>query len=156
MQVDARLPNGKTEPLIWIRDWDFNWQGQYRYAVPVHLPKGTRIEMRYVYDNSAGNPHNPSNPPKRVTFGEQTTDEMALLFLQLVLPRPQDVPGFRREVILGRMDQFLSEGGLPAGLHSNVIMRLRAVIPRFDANRNGKLEAEERAAMLKFLEGRIR
>jgi hypothetical protein len=70
-QVDARLPDGKTEPTIGIKDWDFNWQGRYRYAAPVHLPKGTRIEMRYVYDNSISNPHNPSNPPKRVTSGEQ-------------------------------------------------------------------------------------
>jgi len=43
MKVDARLPDGKVEPLIWIKDWDFNWQGQYRYAEPVDLPKGTRI-----------------------------------------------------------------------------------------------------------------
>ncbi|HEY1949597.1 MAG TPA: hypothetical protein VGG97_21485 [Bryobacteraceae bacterium] len=156
MKVDARLPGGKTEPLIWIRDWDFNWQGQYRYATPVHLPKGTRIEMRYVYDNSNANPHNPSNPPKRVTFGEQTTDEMALLFLQVVLPRPEDVPQFRREFILGRISQFLAEGGSPAGIRSGAMARMRAVIPRFDTNHNGVLEPEERAAMLQFLEGRMR
>jgi hypothetical protein len=156
MKVDARLPGGKTEPLIWIRDWDFNWQGQYRYATPVHLPKGTRIEMRYEYDNSNANPHNPSNPPKRVTFGEQTTDEMALLFLQVVLPRPEDVPQFRREFILGRISQFLSEGGSPAGVSSGAMERMQAVIPRFDTNHNGTLEPEERAAMLQFLQGRMR
>jgi mono/diheme cytochrome c family protein len=156
MKVDARLPDGKTEPLIWIRDWDFNWQGQYRYSTPVHLPKGTRVEMRYVYDNSAANPHNPSNPPKRVTFGEQTTDEMALLFLQVVLPRPEDVPRFRREFILSRIDQFLAEGGAPAGINHKRMARLRAMVPQFDANHNGTLEPEERAAMLQFLEGKFK
>ena len=156
MKVDARLPDGQTEPLIWIKDRDFNWQGQYRYAAPVHLPKGTRIEMRYVYDNSTGNPHNPSNPPKRVTYGEQTTDEMALLFLQVVLPRPQDVPQFRREYLLGRLDQFLTEGGEPAGLGRRAAQRLRAVTALFDANRDGVLEPEERSALLKFLAGRMR
>lgn len=113
MKVDAYLPDGKTEPLIWIKDWDFNWQGQYRYASPVSLPKGTRIEMRYIYDNSAANPHNPSNPPRRVTFGEQTTNEMAVLFLQVVLPRPSDVPRFRREFRRLRIQQFLGQSGQP-------------------------------------------
>ncbi|HEY4088958.1 MAG TPA: hypothetical protein VGM43_23680 [Bryobacteraceae bacterium] len=156
MNVDARLPDGSTEPLIRIKDWDFNWQGQYRYAEPVRLPKGTRIEMRYVYDNSAGNPHNPSNPPKRVTFGEQTTDEMALVFLQVLLPHPEDAPRFRRELIQSRLDQFLSEGGLPAGVTPRVMELLRAMTPRFDTNHNGALEPEERNAMVRFLATRIK
>jgi len=151
MKVDAHLPDGKSIPLIWIRDWDFNWQGQYRYSTPVHLPKGTRIEMRYVYDNSAANPHNPSNPPKRVTFGEQTTNEMALLFLQMVVPQPEDVPKFRREFILSRIEQYLTEGGAPAGLNRRVMAALRTASARFDTNHNGTLEPEERAAMLQFL-----
>ena len=103
MKVEAHLPDGHTEPLIWIKDWDFNWQGTYRYAAPVHLPKGSRIEMRYVYDNSAENPRNPSNPPREVRFGEQTTDEMAFLFLQVMLPSQEDVPRFRREVMAERL-----------------------------------------------------
>jgi hypothetical protein len=154
MKADARLPDGKTEPLIWIRDWDFNWQGQYRYAEPVRLPKGTRIEMRYVYDNSA-NPHNPSDPPKRVTFGEQTTNEMALLFLQVVLPGPEDAPRFRRDFVLHRLDQFLTEGGAPAGLGRRAMERLRPTIAMFDTNHNGTLEPEERAALLRFLASRM-
>jgi mono/diheme cytochrome c family protein len=155
MQVDAHLPDGKTEPLIRINDWDFNWQGQYRYAAPVHLPKGTRIEMRYVYDNSSSNPHNPSNPPRRVTFGEQTTNEMALLFLEVVLPRPEDVPRFRREFIVNRLDQFLTEGGEPAGVGPRVTDRLRAAMAMFDKNHNGTLEPDERAELLRFLTSRM-
>lgn len=155
MKADAKLPDGTTVPLIWIKDWDFNWQGQYRYAQPVHLPKGSRIEMRYVYDNSSGNPRNPSNPPKRVTFGEQTTDEMALLFLQGVLPHPEDAVRFKKELILGRLDQFLSEGGRPAGITPRTLDMMRALTPRFDANHNGVLEPEERASMRRFLASRI-
>ena len=153
MQADARLPDGKIVPLIRVKDWDFNWQGQYRYAEPVKLPKGTHIEMHYVYDNSAANPHNPSNPPQRVTFGEQTTNEMALLFLQVVLPSPDQVKPFRRELILSRLDQFLSEGGQPMGMNPRTMERLRQAIPLFDANHNGKLEPEERAAMMKAVAG---
>jgi len=156
MKVDAKLPGGKVEPLIWIKDWDFNWQGQYRYAEPVHLPKGTRIEMHYIYDNSADNPHNPSNPPKRVTFGEQTTNEMALVFMQVVLPHPEDAPRFRQQMILSRLTQFLTEGGQPAGVTPRAMALIRAATARFDTNHNGTLEPEERAAMLKFLAARFR
>jgi hypothetical protein len=82
MQGNATLPDGKKIPLIWIKDWDFNWQGQYMYKTPIRLPAGTVIDMKYTYDNSDANFRNPNNPPKRVHFGEQTTDEMAFLFLQ--------------------------------------------------------------------------
>jgi mono/diheme cytochrome c family protein len=82
MHAKATLPDGTVKELIWIKDWDFNWQGQYRYKEPVRLPAGTVVDMRYVYDNSDKNDRNPNTPPRRVHFGEQTTDEMAFLFLE--------------------------------------------------------------------------
>jgi len=85
MKVTAILPDGTTKPMIWIKDWDFNWQGQYLYEKPMTLPKGTKLEMVAYYDNSTANLRNPNTPPKRVTWGEQTTDEMALCFVQLVV-----------------------------------------------------------------------
>ena len=96
MKIDAHLPDGKVLPLIWIKDWDFNWQGGYNYASPVPLTKGTRIEMVYTYDNSTGNPRNPVNPPVRVTYGEETTNEMGLAFLTFALPTPADAVAFQR------------------------------------------------------------
>ena len=83
MKVDARLPDGTTKPLIWIKNWDFNWQGFYFYRTPVALPVGSWIEMMAAWDNSADNPRNPNKPPKRVYWGERTVDEMghaAVLF----------------------------------------------------------------------------
>lgn len=86
IKVQAVLPDGKTQPMIWIPDWDFNWQEQYQYTTPLRLPKGTRLEMQFRYDNSADNPRNPHHPPRRVRWGEQTTDEMAITFFQFVIP----------------------------------------------------------------------
>ncbi len=80
MKVIATHPDGREEPLIWIPKWDFNWQGQYRYVTPVRLPKGTKLDLYASYDNSEANPFNPSTPPRRVTYGEQTTDEMCFCF----------------------------------------------------------------------------
>jgi hypothetical protein len=112
--------------------------------------------MRYVYDNSSKNPHNPSNPPKRVTFGEQTTDEMALVFLQVVLPDPADSARFRREIIAGRLQQYLTEGGKPSGVTPRLMEYLQLLKPRFDRNHDGALDSEEQAAMIGFVTERIK
>jgi len=80
----ATLPDGTQKPLLWIKDWDFNWQEQYQYARPISLPQGTRIDAEWIYDNSADNPNNPSHPPQRVTWGEQSTDEMAEMHLEVI------------------------------------------------------------------------
>jgi Tfp pilus assembly protein PilF len=84
MYGEATLPDGKTEPLIAITDWDFRWQDVYRYVQPLSLPKGTVVSMRFVYDNSADNPRNPFQPPHRIVWGQNTSDEMGDLWLQLV------------------------------------------------------------------------
>jgi Tfp pilus assembly protein PilF len=81
----ATLPDGTTEPLIHIPHWNLNWQAVYRYATPVRLPKGTKVRLRYVYDNSEENPLNPNHPPARVVGGNRSSDEMCHLWLQ-VLP----------------------------------------------------------------------
>jgi Flp pilus assembly protein TadD/mono/diheme cytochrome c family protein len=82
----ATLPGGGRKWLIRIPDWDVNWQAVYHYTAPVFLPKGSVVSMRFHYDNSDGNPRNPNHPPKRVRGGNQATDEMGHLWLQ-VLPR---------------------------------------------------------------------
>ena len=84
VEGDATLPDGTTKRLISIRDWDFNWQDVYRYTTPVSLPAGTTVRMRWRYDNSTDNRRNPSNPPKRVRYGQRTSDEMSELWFQVV------------------------------------------------------------------------
>jgi mono/diheme cytochrome c family protein len=93
MKATATLPDGSTQPLLWIQDWDFNWQDRYVYKSPVMLPKGTRIDVHLSYDNSADNPHNP-NPtsPTRVQWGEQSFDEMGSVNLAMQCLRSEDEP----------------------------------------------------------------
>jgi Flp pilus assembly protein TadD/mono/diheme cytochrome c family protein len=81
----AILPNGEKKWMIWIRDWDIDRQAVYRYNTPVLLPKGTVLHMRYTFDNSAANEHNPHSPPVMVHAGQRSEDEMAHLWYQ-VLP----------------------------------------------------------------------
>ena len=94
----AHLPDGNEITLIHIKHWDFGWQDEYRYKKPVLLPAGTQIKMRFVYDNSEDNPRNPNNPPKRVTSGNLSTDEMAILMLQ-VIPKGTNGEALIREAV---------------------------------------------------------
>ncbi len=80
----AILPSGEKKWLVWIRDWDIDRQSIYRYRGPILLPKGTVLHMRYSYDNSAANVHNPHSPPVRVRAGNRSEDEMGHLWLQLL------------------------------------------------------------------------
>ena len=92
MKLSATFPDGTTKTLLQIDDWDFAWQDQYPFEQFVALPKGTRLDGWITYDNSPGNPRNPSNPPKRVTWGEQSTDEMGSVGLLVVAAREDDMP----------------------------------------------------------------
>ena len=123
MKASATTPDGKTEPLLWIPDWDFAWQDRYTYKTPVLLPKGTRIDARIVYDNSDDNPHNPSTPARRVQWGEQSFDEMGSLILAVQTVNKED------EAVL---QQALAE-------------RLRAAIARGRANGTLQRMLEQRA-----------
>jgi peroxiredoxin len=91
MKVTATLPDKSVKTLIDIKIWNYNWQDEYYYERPFKLPAGTRIEVTAVFDNSADNPSNPSSPPKRVTWGEGTTDEMLFCFFLLSADKTEDL-----------------------------------------------------------------
>jgi Flp pilus assembly protein TadD len=80
----ATLPDGTRRWLIYIKDWDFDWQDFYAYLDPVALPRGTELTMEITYDNSAANRRNPHSPPRRVTWGQKSSDEMGDLWIQVV------------------------------------------------------------------------
>jgi len=86
MLGEAVLPGGVMRTLLHIRQWDLHWQQDYRFLKPIALPRGTRLTMRYVYDNSAENRRNPHNPPVNVLDGPNSQDEMGDFWLQ-VLPK---------------------------------------------------------------------
>lgn len=87
-------PNGRSEILLRLPRWDFNWQLTYRLAEPKLLPKGTLIEILGHFDNSANNPYNP-DPKSPASYGEQTWEEMfAALMDILVDPRVADTEVF--------------------------------------------------------------
>jgi hypothetical protein len=90
-RITAVPPSGDAFSLIWINDWDFNWQSLYQCDPPVRIPAGSKIVLEAVHDNSAANIRNPNNPPQRVTFGEQTSNEMTAALIQFVPVQEPDL-----------------------------------------------------------------
>jgi len=80
-EVFAVSPQGDTTNLIRINDWDFNWQGTFQYDRFIKLEQ---VHAYATYDNTSDNPENPNDPPKRVSWGERTTDEMYYLPISYV------------------------------------------------------------------------
>ncbi len=99
-QAWAELPDGTRRELLDIPRWDFNWQGAYRYAPPVALPPGTVIRTRLTFDNSKDNPRNPHQPPQRVQYGLQSSDEMGECWLQFLPRRAQELPTLQRDFMV--------------------------------------------------------
>ena len=91
-KFEALLPDGKTETLLDIPRYDFNWQLRYDYAMPHFLPRGTVIKVTAVFDNSAGNPANP-DPTQNVRWGQQTVDEMMIGYMEHYTPLNPEVAG---------------------------------------------------------------
>lgn len=77
MGLWAEKPDGEKETLIWVPNFDFNWQLTYEFVEPYKAPKGTKFTMISHHDNSENNPHNPVLPPIDVKFGLASSDEMA-------------------------------------------------------------------------------
>jgi Flp pilus assembly protein TadD len=125
----ATFPDGSERSLIAIDDWDFRWQHVYRYERPIALPKGTRLSMRYTYDNSAANPRNPEVPPRRVRWGQRSFDEMGDLWFQFVAATAGDRALLVSEIqqkmtaedVIG-LETMLDDNPTDAELHDDVAM----------------------------------
>lgn len=89
-EYTATYPDGRTEVILAVPNYDFNWQTDYVFAEPLKLPKGTKIRAVAHYDNSAANKANP-DPKVDVKWGDQTWEEM--MFTSFVYSIDGVVPG---------------------------------------------------------------
>ena len=86
MTVRLVYPDGKSETLLSVPRYDFNWQIVYYLEKPLKLPQGAKVEVTAHWDNSANNPSNP-DPTKTVKWGNQTWDEMLSLPMGVIIDR---------------------------------------------------------------------
>src|SRR5262249_61240287 len=85
----AVYADGRTEALLSVPRYDFNWQITYVLSKTLDLPAGTRLESIAGFDNSVNNRFNP-DPGATVRWGDQTTSEMHIAFLELVIDAGAD------------------------------------------------------------------
>jgi hypothetical protein len=91
MKVVAFYPDGKSEVLIWVPNYSFNWQTNYYLKSPKALPAGTRLEVEAHFDNSTKNKYNP-DPTKAVRYGEPTYDEMMIGWMDYTVDKEAAKP----------------------------------------------------------------
>lgn len=85
-EYQAIYPDGRTETILSVPTYDFNWQTDYVFKAPLKLPKGTKIRSTAWYDNSATNKWNP-DPSVDVHWGDQTWQEMQFTAISLTVDR---------------------------------------------------------------------
>jgi len=137
MTVTATLPDGHKEQLIHVEPYDFNWQTRYSYKDPIHLPKGTVVSLVAHYDNSSANPKNPNNPPKQVTFGEQTTNEMCFAFFSYTFDGEHDA------------NKSPEQGDMELGRDK---LTAEQIFKHFDLDNDGYLEENELVEFFRFVD----
>jgi hypothetical protein len=84
-------PDGKSEKILSVPGYDFNWQTYYMFATPLVIAPGARIVSTAWYDNSSTNPSNP-DATKEVRWGDQTWEEMQYTGFLWSLVRPPAPP----------------------------------------------------------------
>jgi hypothetical protein len=110
--------------------------------------------MEATFDNSADNPRNPNDPPKLIRWGEQTTDEMAIVFLQCVTSNPADrvtlfTALFQQMTALGGGRQGIGRrGGGAANTGTQILQANPDAVFRFIAGNKDAVTREEFLALL--------
>ncbi|WP_034257740.1 redoxin domain-containing protein [Altibacter lentus] len=84
IRFGVTFPDGRKETVISISDYNFNWQRMYRLETPFFVPKGSKVWVEGIYDNSFQNPFNP-DPSQEIGFGLQSTDEMLIGFFNYTI-----------------------------------------------------------------------
>jgi hypothetical protein len=123
-RYELTWPDGRTETLLDVPHYDFNWQTSYRLQQPLDIPKGSKLVAYASFDNSRNNLANP-DPSAVVTWGDQSWEEMCIGYFDIAIPKGHDVS--RRELL---QDQARGAAA-------------KAVFDRLDVNKDGGLSRDE-------------
>lgn len=157
-KYEAFYPDGTSEVLLEVPEYDFNWQTSYLYEEFKQIPAGTEIEFTSWWDNSDGNPFNPDSS-KSVTWGEPTTDEMSFGFMSFIDDSGSASPmfgggggsgrrgggGFNLVEMIGNLDEN-GDGLLQL---AEMPERMQGFFPMVDTNGDKAISAEEAETAMK-------
>jgi hypothetical protein len=103
----ALAPNNiDTLKHINVPNWDFHWQGFYTFSHLQKIPAGYKFKGEAVFDNTSNNPFNPNTPPQNVQFGENTTDEMFIVYYHYLLYQPGDENYNLSELVSASLSEY--------------------------------------------------
>ncbi|MEO6079947.1 MAG: redoxin family protein [Steroidobacteraceae bacterium] len=129
-KFEIQYPDGRVELLLSVPRYDFNWQRDYIFEKPLEVPAGSKIIHTTVYDNTMQNPANP-DPAKRVTFGEQSWEEM----------------------LYGGIRFRWRDETADHVIHDQSLMRVQQLFGYLDRNRDDGITAAELPGMMQRLAG---
>lgn len=157
MELTATLPDGEKMRLLRTSRWDFRWQEDYAFEKPVKLPAGTRLDMLISYDNSASNPNNPTNPPRDVKWGPQTTDEMGSITLAVMFDTKEQKDSTHEALRVLLVNQFIDrlvEGDFGVlGGRKPQLVQAQQLLKALDTDKNSVLSQSERLPAIRFIRG---
>lgn len=135
------LCGDKSQILLDVPHYDFNWQHVYELATPMKLDSIDQLEFTVHFDNSKQNPVNP-DPSQTVTWGDQTWEEMAIAFFEVSEPRggakEPERPRPRRNS--EKKSDPITEAAARAASDAEFV---KDFLERFDKNKDGQVEDHE-------------
>jgi len=142
------IRDGKSETLLDVPQYDFNWQHAYELETPLEIA-GDQIRCVGIYNNSKSNLVNP-DPDAVVRWGDQTWEEMFLAYFALAIPREnltKEVKKLDPAVVEAEAKKFLkrldkNEDGVVTKQEVPDGLRVFA-FNRFDKNKDEVLSLEE-------------
>ncbi len=84
-RIELFYPDGMVRTLVWVPDYKQRWATSYRFESPVSAPKGARLVITGIFDNTKDNPDNPNNPPLDVKTGPDYLDERLFAYVHYQL-----------------------------------------------------------------------
>ncbi len=153
-KCELKTADGKSQTLLDVPRYDFNWQTSYQLAEPMTIPAGSQLHCVAHFDNSENNRNNP-NPNATVRWGEQTWDEMLIGYFDIAVPRavldtaaevtakPDDPKAAARREQLGKVLRDLDKNKDGKITLNEVPEPLKPLFKRIDTNKDGTLSIDE-------------
>lgn len=139
--VRCEVDRGReTTPILDVPHYDFNWQHVYQLATPLELNGIDALRFEARFDNSAENPVNP-DPTQYVTWGDQTWEEMAVIFFEIAIPRETKPTRQQRNAPV--RDAAAREAAVTSENNAKIEQFVNAFFERFDHNKDGRVIRDE-------------
>lgn len=123
MRYDLTHPDGTTEILLDVPNYNYNWQWLYYPTEPIQVPAGSRVDVTAVWDNSENNPDNP-DPSQEIIYRGDVFNEMFVGFMEVAeVNNVYDSPMPNKDKILSLLsahpadESYFFGGFLPFGAY---------------------------------------